>query len=274
MPEPKLLRDFLGDPTSRIKCPTVAQEMLFGAKGRLFQLRQRTRRRRRSTARKRAARRPIITSLSAPDRCSSPTRSSKTSISYFGASAGAVIGLAELRALWWTSRAWRRWCLRCDPLEVIGAFSAAVLEAAGAAGADWSVWARTTIGDNAMAAPRPIAAIFLSMSFSPGSTDCVRTAPNCQIQHELGMNGRGTGMPVLRTSRRIFTLRFGPVSEQTTSPFGKVLSLHGRARLVCRAARWAMRYMAPLFGHKPPRANSAPELVRGSASVRAEGSFI
>jgi pyruvate-ferredoxin/flavodoxin oxidoreductase len=38
MPEPELLREFLGDPTSRIKCPTVAQEMLFGAKGRLFQL--------------------------------------------------------------------------------------------------------------------------------------------------------------------------------------------------------------------------------------------
>ena len=40
MPEPELLRDFLGDPTSHIKCPTVAQEMLFGAKGRVFQLRQ------------------------------------------------------------------------------------------------------------------------------------------------------------------------------------------------------------------------------------------
>ena len=40
MPEPELLREFLGDPTSRIKCPTVAQEMLFGAKGRVFQLRQ------------------------------------------------------------------------------------------------------------------------------------------------------------------------------------------------------------------------------------------
>ena len=40
MPEPELLRDFLGDPASRIKCPTVAQEMLFGAKGRVFQLRR------------------------------------------------------------------------------------------------------------------------------------------------------------------------------------------------------------------------------------------
>ena len=40
MPEPELLREFLGDPTSWIKCPTVAQEMLFGAKGRVFQLSQ------------------------------------------------------------------------------------------------------------------------------------------------------------------------------------------------------------------------------------------
>ncbi|MBI3702364.1 MAG: 2-oxoacid:acceptor oxidoreductase family protein [Rhizobiales bacterium] len=38
MPEPELLREFLGDPTGRIKSPTVAQEMLFGAKGRVFQL--------------------------------------------------------------------------------------------------------------------------------------------------------------------------------------------------------------------------------------------
>ena len=38
LPEPALLRDYLGDPTSRIACPTVAQEMLFGAKGRVFQL--------------------------------------------------------------------------------------------------------------------------------------------------------------------------------------------------------------------------------------------
>ena len=40
MPEPELLREFLGDPAGRITCPTVAQEMLFGAKGRVFQLRQ------------------------------------------------------------------------------------------------------------------------------------------------------------------------------------------------------------------------------------------
>ncbi len=40
MPEPALLREFLGDPAGRIKCPTVAQEMLFAAKGRVFQLRQ------------------------------------------------------------------------------------------------------------------------------------------------------------------------------------------------------------------------------------------
>ena len=38
MPEPELLREFLGDPTGRIKSPTVAQDMLFGAKGRVFQL--------------------------------------------------------------------------------------------------------------------------------------------------------------------------------------------------------------------------------------------
>ena len=38
LPEPALLRDYLGDPSSRIPCPTVAQEMLFGAKGRVFQL--------------------------------------------------------------------------------------------------------------------------------------------------------------------------------------------------------------------------------------------
>jgi pyruvate-ferredoxin/flavodoxin oxidoreductase len=38
MPEPELLREFLGDPAGRIKCPTVAQEILFGAKGRVFQL--------------------------------------------------------------------------------------------------------------------------------------------------------------------------------------------------------------------------------------------
>ena len=40
LPERDLLREFLGDPAGRIKCPTVAQEMLFGAKGRVFQLEQ------------------------------------------------------------------------------------------------------------------------------------------------------------------------------------------------------------------------------------------
>ena len=40
LPEPELLREFLGDPGGRIKCPTVAQEILFGAKGRVFQLKQ------------------------------------------------------------------------------------------------------------------------------------------------------------------------------------------------------------------------------------------
>jgi pyruvate-ferredoxin/flavodoxin oxidoreductase len=38
LPEPELLRTYLGDPTGRIPCPTVAQELLFGAKGRVFQL--------------------------------------------------------------------------------------------------------------------------------------------------------------------------------------------------------------------------------------------
>lgn len=40
MPEPELLREFLGDPAGRIAAPTVAQEVLFGAKGRVFQLGQ------------------------------------------------------------------------------------------------------------------------------------------------------------------------------------------------------------------------------------------
>jgi pyruvate-ferredoxin/flavodoxin oxidoreductase len=40
IPEPELLKEFLGDPAGRIPSPTVAQEMLFGAKGRVFQLRQ------------------------------------------------------------------------------------------------------------------------------------------------------------------------------------------------------------------------------------------
>jgi pyruvate-ferredoxin/flavodoxin oxidoreductase len=38
MPEPELLEEFLGDPAGRIAAPTVAQEMLFGAKGRVFEL--------------------------------------------------------------------------------------------------------------------------------------------------------------------------------------------------------------------------------------------
>ena len=38
LPEPELLRTYLGDPAGRIPCPTVAQELLFGAKGRAFQL--------------------------------------------------------------------------------------------------------------------------------------------------------------------------------------------------------------------------------------------
>jgi len=40
LPEPELLKRFLGDPAGRIPCPTVAQELLFGAKGRVFQLGQ------------------------------------------------------------------------------------------------------------------------------------------------------------------------------------------------------------------------------------------
>jgi pyruvate-ferredoxin/flavodoxin oxidoreductase len=38
LPEPALLRTYLGDPAGRIACPTVAQEVLFGAKGRVHQL--------------------------------------------------------------------------------------------------------------------------------------------------------------------------------------------------------------------------------------------
>ena len=38
LPEPELLKQYLGDPTSYIPCPTVAQEILFGSKGRVFQL--------------------------------------------------------------------------------------------------------------------------------------------------------------------------------------------------------------------------------------------
>lgn len=40
MPEDDFLRDFLGDPSGRIKAPTVAQEILFGSKGRVFQLKR------------------------------------------------------------------------------------------------------------------------------------------------------------------------------------------------------------------------------------------
>lgn len=38
LPEPDLLRYYLGDPAGRIECPTVAQRILFGAKGRVAQL--------------------------------------------------------------------------------------------------------------------------------------------------------------------------------------------------------------------------------------------
>ncbi|NIK88459.1 pyruvate-ferredoxin/flavodoxin oxidoreductase [Rhizomicrobium palustre] len=40
MPEKELIKEFLGDPQDRIPCPTVAQEMLFGAKGRVWQVKQ------------------------------------------------------------------------------------------------------------------------------------------------------------------------------------------------------------------------------------------
>ena len=40
MPEPELLAHYLGDPAGRIKAPTLAQEMLYGAKGRVVQLQQ------------------------------------------------------------------------------------------------------------------------------------------------------------------------------------------------------------------------------------------
>ena len=40
LPEPELLREYLGDPAGRIKAPTVAQDILFGAKGRVHQLEQ------------------------------------------------------------------------------------------------------------------------------------------------------------------------------------------------------------------------------------------
>ncbi|MCL1906815.1 MAG: 2-oxoacid:acceptor oxidoreductase family protein [Propionibacteriaceae bacterium] len=35
LPEPELLANYLGDPAGRIPCPTVAQDILFGAKGRV-----------------------------------------------------------------------------------------------------------------------------------------------------------------------------------------------------------------------------------------------
>jgi pyruvate-ferredoxin/flavodoxin oxidoreductase len=38
LPEPELLREYLGDPAGRIVSPTVAQDILFGAKGRMDQL--------------------------------------------------------------------------------------------------------------------------------------------------------------------------------------------------------------------------------------------
>ncbi len=40
LPEPELLKEFLGDPAGRIEAPTMAQEILFGAKGRVFQLKR------------------------------------------------------------------------------------------------------------------------------------------------------------------------------------------------------------------------------------------
>ncbi|MEA2078375.1 MAG: pyruvate-flavodoxin oxidoreductase, partial [Pseudomonadota bacterium] len=40
LPEPEMLKEFLGDPSGRIKSPTVAQEILYGAKGRVYQLQQ------------------------------------------------------------------------------------------------------------------------------------------------------------------------------------------------------------------------------------------
>ncbi|HQR25636.1 MAG TPA: 2-oxoacid:acceptor oxidoreductase family protein [Nocardioides sp.] len=38
LPEPDLLREYLGDPAGRIKAPTLAQEVLFGSRGRVHQL--------------------------------------------------------------------------------------------------------------------------------------------------------------------------------------------------------------------------------------------
>ncbi|WP_375753944.1 2-oxoacid:acceptor oxidoreductase family protein [Vibrio sp. HN007] len=39
LPEPELLKQYLGDPASRIEAPTEAQRMLYGAKGRVWQVR-------------------------------------------------------------------------------------------------------------------------------------------------------------------------------------------------------------------------------------------
>lgn len=38
LPEPALLKEYLGDPAGRIDCPTVAQEIMYGAKGRVWQM--------------------------------------------------------------------------------------------------------------------------------------------------------------------------------------------------------------------------------------------
>ncbi len=38
LPEPALLKEYLGDPQGRISCPTIAQEIIYGAKGRVWQL--------------------------------------------------------------------------------------------------------------------------------------------------------------------------------------------------------------------------------------------
>ncbi len=38
LPEPALLKEYLGDPQGRIACPSVAQEIIYGAKGRVWQL--------------------------------------------------------------------------------------------------------------------------------------------------------------------------------------------------------------------------------------------
>ena len=40
LPEPALLAEYLGNPAGRIKAPTLAQEMLYGSKGRVAQLQQ------------------------------------------------------------------------------------------------------------------------------------------------------------------------------------------------------------------------------------------